>query len=119
MCIRDRFSTTGGIIPAPVISDGSGNVVVTWVAPDVSGTYTLTGVRDVTGTSPLDLIGVVVIKRRVVVIPDPVNTTASAAASIPVTTQTNITVVVRDVLGNTVTSAVPVSYTHLTLPTSD
>ena len=102
-----RFSTTGGIIPAPVISDGSGNVVVTWVPPDVSGTYTLTGVRDVTGTSPLDLIGVVVIKRRVVVIPDPVNTTASAAASIPVTTQTNITVVVRDVLGNTVTSAVP------------
>ena len=103
-----RFTTTGGTIPAPVLSDGNGNVLVTWVPPDVSGTYTLTGVRDVSGTSPLDSIGVVVIKRRIVVIPDPVNTSASAgAASIPVNTQTTISVVVRDVLGNTVTSAVP------------
>ena len=103
-----RFTATGGVIPAPVLSDATGNVGVTWVPPDVSGTYTLTGTRDVNGTSPLDAIGVVVIRRRVVVIPDPVTTTATAgAASIPVNTQTTITVVVRDVMGNTVTSAVP------------
>lgn len=103
-----RFNATSGIIPAPVFSDGSGNVVVTWVPPNVSGTYTLTGTRDVTGTSPLDSVGVVVIRRRIVVIPDAANTSASAGAtSIAVNTQTTITVVVRDVLGNTVTTAVP------------
>ena len=103
-----RFTATAGVIPAPVVSDATGNVAVTWVPPDVSGTYTLTGTRDVNGTSPLDAIGVVVIRRRVVVIPDPATTTANAGAlSIPVNTQTTITVVVRDVLGNTVTSAVP------------
>ena len=103
-----RFSTTGGIIPAPVISDGSGNVLVTWVPPDISGTYTLTGVRDVTGTSPLDSIGVVVIRRRVVVTPDPANTSASASpTSIAVNTTTTITVMVKDVFNNLVTSAVP------------
>ena len=103
-----RFTSTGGVIPAPVFSDGAGNVLVTWIPPNVSGTYTLTGTRDVTGTSPLDSIGIVVIRRRVVVIPDPVNTTAAAgAASIAINTQTTITVVVRDVLGQTVTTAVP------------
>jgi hypothetical protein len=103
-----RFSTTGGVIPAPVISDGSGNVLVTWVPPDISGTYTLTGVRDVTGTSPLDSIGVVVIRRRVVVTPDPVNTSASVSpTSIAVSTTATITVMVKDVFNNLVTSAVP------------
>ena len=103
-----RFTVTAGVIPAPVVSDAAGNVAVTWVPPDVSGTYTLTGTRDVNGTSPLNAIGVVVIRRRVVVIPDPVTTSATAGAlSVQANTPTTITVVVRDVLGNTVTSAVP------------
>ena len=103
-----RFSVTGGGIPAPVTSDANGNVLITWVPPNFSGTYTLTGTRDVTGTSPLDSIGVVVIKRRVVVVPDAANSSATISPlSVAGGAQATITVLVKDVFNNPVTTAVP------------
>jgi hypothetical protein len=106
-----RFSVNKGTAPATVFSDGTGVASVAWFAKDSTGSYTLTGVRDVTGTSPLDSIGTVVIKRSVVVVaglPDPVKTiVAAGATSIAVNTTTTITVAVRDAFSNPVLSVLP------------
>jgi hypothetical protein len=105
-----RFDVAHGIIPAPAVSDGNGVVQVAWFPKDSTGSYTLTGVRDLAGT-PAVSTGAIVIRRSVVVVAgaaDAVKTTIGAGATtIAQSTNTTITVTVRDAFNNPVLSAVP------------
>jgi hypothetical protein len=87
-------------------------VQVNWFPPDSTGSYTLTGVRDVgAGAAPNDSAGAIVIRRSVVVVagpPDPVKTSMTVGAtSIAVNGTTTITVTVKDAFKNPVLSVVP------------
>jgi hypothetical protein len=107
-----RFTVSQGAVPAPVISDGNGVVVVSWFPPDITGSYTLTGVRDVPGESaPETIAGTTIIRRTAVVLagaPDAVKSSASASpTSFPVAGTTTVTVNVRDAFNNPVLNVVP------------
>jgi hypothetical protein len=110
--ITVRFSVSHGAIPATAVSDGNGVVLVSWFPQDSTGSYTLTGVRDVGGVAPpSDSAGTVVIRRSVVVVagpPDVVKTSVSAAATtIAAGATTTVTVTVRDAFNNPVLTVVP------------
>jgi hypothetical protein len=106
-----RFGVSHGTAPAAVASDGSGVAAVNWFAQDSTGSYTLTGVRDVPGAAPGDSAGAVVIRRSVVVVagaPDVVKSSVSAAAiTIAANGTTTVTVTVKDAFNNPVLSVVP------------
>jgi hypothetical protein len=111
-----RFGVSHGTAPASVVSDGNGVAGVNWFAQDSTGSYTLTGVRDVPGAAPGDSAGAVVIRRSVVVVagpPDVIKSSVSVAAiTMPATTgTTTVTVTVKDAFNNPVLSVVPTDLT--------
>ncbi len=110
------FRASGGAAPGAVQVASDGTASVSWTPPDVSGTYTLSGLR------PLGALGNeagrIVIRRSVVVIGgDPhasMSTLSMNATTIATNGTATVTVTVRDVFGNIVTNATPSAFTVTT-----
>ena len=107
-----RFAVSRGTAPAPVVTDGNGIAAVSWFAKDSTGSYTLTGIRDLgVGAVLNDSAGAIVIRRSVVVVAGTPSVTKSSvtvgATTLTVSTATTVTVTVKDAFNNPVLSVVP------------
>ncbi|HMA24989.1 MAG TPA: hypothetical protein VKP00_13365, partial [Gemmatimonadaceae bacterium] len=112
-----RFRPTAGVTPDSVQVDAGGAASVAWFPPNISGPYTLTGVRGappdpvVLGDSSVRTV----LQQSVVVVagaPSAAKSTlAISATTIAAGGTATLTITVKDVFGNVVTTATPADFT--------
>ena len=111
-----RFRASAGVTPDSVQVDANGLATVSWFPPNISGPYTLTGLRGkpTALTTLADSAGRIVIRRSVVVIAgDPDPTTSSlfvTPTTLAINTTATVTITVKDQFGNLVKSVTPAAF---------
>lgn len=115
-----RFTATAGVLSSDsVLSDGSGNITVTWTPSTAAGRQILTGVLRPTGSvvPTTDSAGLIVVRRSVTIAPGVAvaarSTLSIRAVSFLAGDTASAVVRVRDAANNLVTSTVPADVAFL------